>query len=57
MAEVWLRHNAQWDPAARELGRHRHTVKAQIRQLERCLDLALDTFDAKARLWALLISS
>ena len=30
--ETWLRHNAAWDPAARELGMHRHTLKAQVRR-------------------------
>ncbi len=52
--EVWLRHNAQWEPAARELGLHRHTVKAQIRRIQALVDLPLDTFAGKAELWALL---
>ena len=30
--ETWLRHNAAWDPAARELGMHRHTLKAQVKR-------------------------
>ncbi len=51
---VWLRHNAQWDPAARELRLHRHTVKAQVRRAETLLDLRLGTFAGKAQLWALL---
>jgi purine catabolism regulator len=53
-AEVWLAHNAAWEPAARELGIHRHTLKAQVQQVGSLLGLDLDTFEAKAELWALL---
>lgn len=52
--ETWLRHNAAWDPAARELGMHRHTLKAQVRRAGGLVRLDLDTFEAKAELWALL---
>jgi PucR family transcriptional regulator, purine catabolism regulatory protein len=52
--ETWLRHNASWDPAARELGLHRHTLKAQVQRAGTLLDLDLETFEAKAELWALL---
>jgi purine catabolism regulator len=52
--ETWLRHNAAWDPAARELGMHRHTLKAQVKRAGTLLRLDLDTFEAKAELWALL---
>ncbi|HEY5821471.1 MAG TPA: PucR family transcriptional regulator [Propionibacteriaceae bacterium] len=52
--EVWLGHNALWEPAARELGLHRHTVKAQVRRAGTLVDLPLDTFAGKAELWALL---
>jgi purine catabolism regulator len=55
-AEVWLAHNAAWEPASRELGIHRHTLKAQVRQVGSLLGLDLDTFEAKAELWALLSS-
>jgi purine catabolism regulator len=54
--ETWLRHNAAWDPAARELGIHRHTLKAQVRRAGDLLDLDLDTFGAKVELF-LLVSS
>jgi purine catabolism regulator len=53
-AETWLRHNAAWDPAARELGIHRHTLKAQVRRVGTLLGLDLDTFEAKAELYLLL---
>jgi Purine catabolism regulatory protein-like family/PucR C-terminal helix-turn-helix domain len=51
---TWLEHNAAWEPAARELGLHRHTLKAQVRRASGLLGLDLDTFEAKAELWALL---
>lgn len=53
-AEVWLTHNAAWEPAARELGVHRHTLKARVRRAGTLLGLDLETFEAKAELWALL---
>lgn len=52
--ETWLRHNAAWDPSARELGMHRHTLKAQVKRAGSLVRLDLDTFEAKAELWALL---
>jgi purine catabolism regulator len=51
---VWLRHNGAWDPAARELGLHRHTLKQRISELGDALALPLDDFGARAELWALL---
>lgn len=55
--ETWLRHNAAWDPAARELGMHRHTLKGQVKRAGGLVRLDLDTFDAKAELWALLTAA
>jgi purine catabolism regulator len=55
-AAVWLSHNASWDPAARELGVHRHTLKARIEQLGELLSLDLRRFQDRAELWALLSS-
>jgi purine catabolism regulator len=55
-AGVWLRHNAQWEPAARELGIHRHSLKARISQLAKATGLDLDRFQDRAELWALLSS-
>lgn len=57
LLETWLRHNAAWDPAARELGMHRHTLKAQVRRAGSLVRLDLDTFEAKAELWALLTAA
>ncbi|MBF4573012.1 PucR family transcriptional regulator ligand-binding domain-containing protein [Herbiconiux sp. VKM Ac-1786] len=56
-ADVWLRHNGRWDPAARELGLHRHSLRLRIETLGAALGLALDTFPARAELWALLAAS
>jgi purine catabolism regulator len=55
--ETWLRQNAAWDPAARELGMHRHTLKAQVRRAGTLVRLDLDTFEAKAELWAMLTAA
>ena len=55
-AAVWLAHNASWDPAARELGVHRHTLKSRVEQLGQLLDLDLRKFQDRAELWALLSS-
>ena len=57
MLQAWLRHNAAWDPAARELGMHRHTLKAQVRRAGSLVRLDLSTFEAKAELWALLTAA
>jgi purine catabolism regulator len=53
-AAAWLRHNGQWDPAARELGIHRHTLKARVEQIAVLLALDLSVFGARVELWALL---
>jgi purine catabolism regulator len=52
--EAWLQHNTQWEPAARDLGIHRHTVKALVRDAAKLLEIDIDTFAGKAELWALL---
>ncbi|WP_309081731.1 PucR family transcriptional regulator [Zhihengliuella sp.] len=51
---TWLEHNGQWDPAARELGIHRHTLKARIGRAERLLSLDLSTFAGRAEVWLAL---
>ncbi|QYH35040.1 PucR family transcriptional regulator [Salinibacterium sp. M195] len=53
-AQVWLRHNGQWDPAARELGIHRHGLKSRMQRLADLTNLNLDTFQGRAELWAML---
>lgn len=53
-ATAWLRHNGQWDPAARELGIHRHTLKARVGLTASLLALDLSSFGDRVELWALL---
>jgi purine catabolism regulator len=53
-AQVWLRHNGQWDPAARELGMHRHGLKTRMQRLAELTALGLDSFQGRAELWAML---
>jgi purine catabolism regulator len=38
---IRLRHNGGWDPSARELGVHRHTVRHRIAGVDRLLSLDL----------------
>ncbi|MFB2555210.1 PucR family transcriptional regulator [Herbiconiux liangxiaofengii] len=56
-AEVWLRHNGHWEPAARELGLHRHSLRLRMESLGDDLGLALDGFQGRAELWALLAAT
>ncbi|WP_066043451.1 PucR family transcriptional regulator [Herbiconiux solani] len=56
-AGVWLRHNGQWDPAARELGIHRHSLRTRMQSVESVLGLELDRFQDRAELWALLAAA
>ncbi|GHD10979.1 PucR family transcriptional regulator [Zhihengliuella salsuginis] len=51
---VWLEHNGQWEPAARELGIHRHTLKGRISTVERVLGQSLAGFDGRANIWLAL---
>ncbi|WP_209561035.1 PucR family transcriptional regulator [Frigoribacterium sp. PvP032] len=50
----WLEHNGAWDPAARSLGLHRHSLRARVDKVEAALGLPLDGFAGRAELWALL---
>jgi purine catabolism regulator len=52
MASVWLAHNGAWDPAARELGVHRHTLRARMAALGALLHVDLERFPARVELWA-----
>ncbi|AZS38058.1 Transcriptional activator PmfR [Microbacterium lemovicicum] len=53
-ARVWLDANTAWDPAARRLGIHRHTLRARIDELGALIGLDLSTFAGRAELWAAL---
>ena len=52
--EVWLAHNCAWDPAAKQLGVHRHTLRNRIGVVEELLGLDLSRFSDRAELWAAL---
>ncbi len=52
--EVWLDHNGAWDPAAKELGMHRHTLRARIETAAGLLGLDLSTFAGRAEVWSAL---
>ncbi|MEO6997846.1 MAG: PucR family transcriptional regulator [Terracoccus sp.] len=43
--EVFLQHNGAWEPAARELGVHRHTLRARMERVEQLTGLGLDVAD------------
>jgi PucR family transcriptional regulator, purine catabolism regulatory protein len=50
--EVWLAHNCAWDPAAKQLGIHRHTLRNRVAVIEQVLGLDLNRFADRAELWA-----
>lgn len=54
---IWLEHNGTFDSAARELGIHRHTLRARVADAERLLGRDLSSFHARADLWAALLAS
>lgn len=51
---TWLDHDARFEPAAAELGIHRHTLRTRIGQAGDLLGLDLSTFPARAEVWAAL---
>lgn len=53
-AAVWIEHNGAWDPAARDLSIHRHTLRNRLQTAERMLSLDLSRFSDRAELWAAL---
>ncbi|MFC5995873.1 PucR family transcriptional regulator [Pseudonocardia hispaniensis] len=48
---AWLSHHGQWDPAAAELGVHRHTLRNRVRKAEKLLGRRLDSPDLRAEIW------
>ncbi|NEN07741.1 PucR family transcriptional regulator [Diaminobutyricibacter tongyongensis] len=54
---TWLEHNGTFDSAARELGIHRHTLRARVAEAERLLGRDLSSFHARADLWAALLAT
>lgn len=51
---VWLENNGAWDPAAKELGIHRHTLKGRVALVEKLIGRPLASFDARTNLWLAL---
>jgi purine catabolism regulator len=51
---MWLEHHGQWDPAARALGIHRHTLKNRVALIEKLSGRPLATVDARTNLWLAL---
>ncbi|MEV6244058.1 PucR family transcriptional regulator [Lentzea sp. NPDC051838] len=49
--KVWLSHHGAWDPAAHQLGVHRHTLKNRVRKAEQALNRSLDSPGLRAELW------
>jgi purine catabolism regulator len=53
-AATWLHANGAWDPAAKALGVHRHTLRARLVVVQQLIGLDLDRFADRAELWAAL---
>ncbi|MGW6932292.1 PucR family transcriptional regulator ligand-binding domain-containing protein [Lentzea sp. NPDC054927] len=51
---VWLAHHGAWDPAAAELGVHRHTLRNRVRKAEQALTRSMDSPGLRAELWLAL---
>ncbi|GAA1248223.1 PucR family transcriptional regulator [Prauserella halophila] len=51
---AWIAHHGHWDPAAAELGVHRHTLRHRMSKVAALLDCNLDSPDVRAQLWLAL---
>jgi PucR family transcriptional regulator, purine catabolism regulatory protein len=51
---VWLAHLGQWDPAAAELGIHRHTLRNRMNTAADILGRSLDSPGTRSELWLAL---
>lgn len=51
---VWLAHHGQWDPAAAELGVHRHTLRNRMTTAADILGRSLDSPGTRSELWLAL---
>lgn len=54
---TYLRHRGQWDPASRELGIHRNTLRHRIARCHEVLGVDVDDPDVAAELWLYLRSN
>jgi purine catabolism regulatory family protein/PucR-like helix-turn-helix protein len=48
---VWLDHHGQFDPAAAELGLHRHTLRYRVRKAEQLLGRQLGDVNVRMDMW------
>lgn len=48
---AWLRHHGRFEPAAAELGLHRHTLADRVKRAEKLIGYPLDDVDARMDLW------
>jgi len=55
--QCYLRNRGQWEPAARELGIHRNSLRHRIGIAQRLLGAELDDPDVAANLWLALRAS
>jgi purine catabolism regulator len=53
---AFLHHNGSWEAAARDLGVHRHTLKARMDKVERLTGLSLDSAENRVLLILGLLS-
>jgi purine catabolism regulator len=51
---VWLAHHGQWEPAAAQLGVHRHTLRKRMNRAAELLGRDLDEPGTRAELWLAL---
>jgi PucR family transcriptional regulator, purine catabolism regulatory protein len=51
---VWLGHHGQWEPAAAQLGIHRHTLRKRVHRAEELLGRDLAEPGVRAELWIAL---
>jgi purine catabolism regulator len=51
---VWLAHHGQWEPAAAQLGVHRHTLRKRIRRAGELLGRDVGSAGVRAELWLAL---
>jgi purine catabolism regulator len=52
--EVFLRNDGRLDPAARELGVHRNTLRYRMQRIEEVTGLSLSSFSDRVQLWLAL---